>query len=225
MQRFPRPRASYCPAMSFRAVIFDLGGVVLGSPLHAIAAYEREIGIPSGFVNQVVMSTTPDGAWSRLERGELVMEAFYTAFEADCSDAGQRIDARIMMQRMGEAAAPRPAMLTAIQRLRESGLAVGALTNNWISEEEREGGGTNALRHLFDVFIESSVEGMRKPDPRIYTLACDRLGVEPAHAVFLDDIGRNLKSARELGMSTIKVEEPGAALRELGSLVGVALGD
>ncbi|MGI9591309.1 MAG: HAD-IA family hydrolase, partial [Myxococcota bacterium] len=80
--------------MSLRAVIFDLGGVVLGSPLHAIAAYERQRGIPEGFVNRVVMDTAPRGAWSRLERGELVMEAFFAAFEADCAAAGQAIDAR-----------------------------------------------------------------------------------------------------------------------------------
>ena len=80
--------------MNVRAVIFDLGGVVLGSPLHAIAAYEREHGIPDGFVNRVVMETAPAGAWSRLERGELAMEAFYGEFESDCAAAGTSIDAR-----------------------------------------------------------------------------------------------------------------------------------
>jgi putative hydrolase of the HAD superfamily len=79
------------------------------------------------------------------------------------------------------------------------------------------------LRDLFDVFIESSVEGLRKPDPRIYELACSRLGVTPAEAVFLDDIGANLKPARQLGLTTIKVDEPGAALAELASTLGFPL--
>ena len=87
--------------MRFRAVIFDLGGVVLGSPLHAIAAYEQELGIPSGFVNRVVAGTSPAGAWSRLERGELKMTAFYAEFEGDCRAAGHEIGARIMMERIG----------------------------------------------------------------------------------------------------------------------------
>ena len=76
--------------MPYRAVIFDMGGVVVGSPLHAIAAYERERGIPPGFVNRVVVETGPAGAWARLERGELELEAFYAAFDLDCEAAGCR---------------------------------------------------------------------------------------------------------------------------------------
>ena len=82
---------------------------------------------------------------------------------------------------------------------------------------------TRALETLFDVFVESSVEGLRKPDPRIYTLTCDRLGVAPESCIFLDDIGSNLKTARKMGIATIKVETPEAALRELAELVGLDL--
>jgi putative hydrolase of the HAD superfamily len=211
--------------MELKAVIFDLGGVVLGSPLHAIAAYERELGIPVNFVNQVVADTAPTGAWSRLERGELSMESFFTAFEDDCRKAGREISARIMMQRMGEAARPRPVMLQAIARLRDSGIPVAALTNNWATAEQSDtpSDGTRALREYFDVFIESSVEGLRKPDPRIYELTCARLDVTPAGTVFLDDIGSNLKTARRLGMTTIKVIEPEEALADLERVVGLSL--
>src|SRR5512139_2122384 len=107
--------------MPYRAVIFDLGGVVCGSPLHAIAAFEQEHGIPPGFVNHVVVSTAPAGAWSRLERGELDLAGFFPAFEADCSTAGHCIDARMMMLRVSEAATPRAVMLEAIRRLRAKG--------------------------------------------------------------------------------------------------------
>jgi putative hydrolase of the HAD superfamily len=207
--------------MSWRAVIFDLGGVVLGSPLHAIAAYERETGIPEGFVNRVVYETAPTGAWSRLERGELAMDAFFGAFEADCAAAGREIDARTMFGRMAEASQPRPQMLEAIRRIRAEGLLTAALTNNWASEEDLDG--TRALRPHFDVFVESSVVGLRKPDPQIYHHACGELGIEPPDAVFLDDIGSNLKSARGLGMETIKVVEPDQALGELETLLGLAL--
>ena len=202
--------------MGFRAVIFDLGGVVLGSPLQAIAAYEREHGIPEGFVNRLVVDAGRDGAWSRLERGELVLEAFYPAFEAECADAGQRVSGPDLMARIALAAAPRPAMLAAIATLRERGLATAALTNNW----SRDGTQERGLRERFDVFLESSVLGLRKPDPRIYEHACQVLEVAPDQAVFLDDIGRNLKPARALGMTTIKVETPGAALARLSELVG-----
>jgi putative hydrolase of the HAD superfamily len=207
--------------MSFRAVIFDLGGVVLDSPLHAIAAYERELGIPAGFVNRVVVATGPSGAWSRLERGELSRRAFEQAFEAECRSAGHTLSAATMMERIA-LCGPRPRMLEAIAKIRDSGRQVAALTNNWA----HEGGGgseTDLLRDHFDVFVESSKLGLRKPDPRIYAVACEALGVEPREAVFLDDIGRNLKAARELGMTTIKVETEGRALEELARHLQLAL--
>jgi putative hydrolase of the HAD superfamily len=205
--------------MPIRAVIFDLGGVVVGSPLHAIAVYERELGLERHAVNRVVVSTGHGGAWSRLERGELELEAFYPAFEADCAAAGFGIDAREMMRRIALATEPRPVMLEAIRRLRAAGLRVAALTNNWIAEEE----GTRLLAPHFDVFVESAVVGMRKPDPRIFEHACEALGVPPAETALLDDIGLNLKAARELGMTTIKVDDPDTALDELGTVLGLML--
>lgn len=213
--------------MPITAVLFDLGGVVLGSPLHAIREYERELGLSRNAINLVAARTAPTGAWSRLERGELEMEAFYPAFEADCRDAGIEMDAREMMSRMARSAEPRPVMLTAIERLRASGYRVGALTNNWAHTEDTDrpaqSDGTRQLASRFDVFIESSVEGLRKPDPAIYALACDRLGRPAREIAFLDDIGPNLKPAREMGMTTIKVDEPDAALSTLSAEIGLAL--
>ena len=208
--------------MSRNAVLFDLGGVVLGSPLHAIRDYERELGFARNAINLVAAETAPNGAWSRLERGEIDMETFYGDFEADCLRAGLEIDARSMMQRMSEASGPRPHMLAAIAQLREAGFKVGALTNNWAhAEDSGRGDGTRVLRDRFDVFIESSVEGLRKPDPAIYELACTRLDSAPLEMIFLDDIGGNLKPARAMGMATIKVDEPQVALDELSALVGL----
>lgn len=212
--------------MVIRAVIFDLGGVVLGSPLHAIADYEREHGIAAGSVNRVVASTGADGAWGRLERGLSDFAAFAPAFEAECAAAGFALDARVMFERMAAASQPRPAMLAAIRALRARGLRVAALTNNWPSEDR--GDGMRELRDHFDAFFESSVLGLQKPDPRIYQHACSALAIAPEQAVFLDDIGRNLKIARALGMQTIKVDTPEQALAELAGLLGfqlIPLGD
>jgi epoxide hydrolase-like predicted phosphatase len=205
--------------VSYEAVIFDLGGVVLGSPLHAIAHYEREHGIPTGFINRVVVESGSGGAWSRLERGELELDAFYIAFEGNCRAAGETISARVLMERIAEISQPRPSMLAAVGAIRSRGLKAAALTNNWGGE----GDSTRPLEPHFDAFIESSALGLRKPDPRIYRHACAVIEVEPAHAVFLDDIGRNLKTARELGMTTIKVDEPEAALAELERILGFVL--
>ena len=207
--------------MAHRAVLFDLGGVVVGSPLHAIARYEREQGIAPGAINRVVVDTGPEGAWSRLERGELTLAQFYQAFDHDCAAAGHCISARDLMVLVAEATEPRPAMLAAIARIRARGLLAAAVTNNWIAEDE----GTGVLRPYFDLFVESAVVGIRKPDARIFTLACAQLAIAPAEAVFLDDIGRNLKAARALGMTTVRVLEPRSALAELETLLGFPLTD
>lgn len=210
------------------AVVFDIGGVVQDSPLHVIARYEQELGFAVNAINRVVVVTGERGAWARLERGELTIETFYAPFEADCQAQGLAVDARHLMGRIAEASVPRPRMLEAIRRIRSSGRKVAALTNNWVTEPSRRGpSGENTARArldpYFDVFVESAVVGLRKPDPRIYALVCDKLGVPPARVAFLDDIGRNLKPARELGMATIKVEEPDRALFELGALLGLDL--
>lgn len=207
-----------------RAVIFDLGGVVMGSPLHAIAGYERELGIPAGFVNRLVVAGGSDGAWSRLERGELTLAGFFPAFDSECDAAGHAISARAMMERIAAAAAPRPAMLGAIRRIRARGLSTAALTNNWVGDDRRDAGPPRDwLGEHFDVVVESSAVGLRKPDPRIYALTLARLRVEAAEAIFLDDIGGNLKPARALGMTTIKVDDPAHALTELAGILGFPL--
>jgi putative hydrolase of the HAD superfamily len=199
-------------------VLFDIGGVIQDSPLHAIARYERDHGLPADAINRAVVASGESGAWSRLERGELTLQAWCSPFEADCRAHGVVVDGRRLMEYIAQAGRVRPQMLRAVTRLREHRLRVGALTNNWAREEDDPG--PHRLRSHFDVMIESQAVGLRKPDPRIYQLACRELGVAPTETVFLDDIGLNLKSARALGMHTIKVSDPDAALRELSALVG-----
>jgi putative hydrolase of the HAD superfamily len=200
------------------AVVFDIGGVVQESPLHAIARYERERGIEANAINRVVVAAGEQGAWARLERGELTVQTFVAQFEADCRAHGITIDGRHLMARIADASVPRPRMLEAIRRIRAAGLRAAALTNNWITDTP-----SARLDAHFDVFVESATVGLRKPDPRIYALVCERLGVSPPRVAFLDDIGRNLKPARALGMATIKVDDPDQALRELAALLGLDL--
>jgi putative hydrolase of the HAD superfamily len=210
--------------MQYRAVIFDLGGVVFPSPLDVFRAYEREHGLPHRFLSEVVLADPEGGAWARLERGELTVDEFCTAFEAECAAAGETVSASDLMAAVGAGLAPRPEMVIALDAIRSRGLKTGALTNNWAGDHERrESGGVSALGDRFDVIVESAVEGLRKPDPRVYELACERLGVRPQESVFLDDLGVNLKAARALGMTTIKVADPAAALAELESVLGFTL--
>ena len=211
--------------MSFRAVIFDLGGVVFPSPFDVFAAYERDHGLPDRFIRGVVAASADHGAWARLERSELTIAEFGVEFSAECAAAGGSVDAAELMREIGRGFEPRPAMVQAISAIRDHGLKVGALTNNWASsptEDEKRDSAPHSLGHLgsFDVVVESAVEGLRKPDPRIYELVCERLDIAPTEAVFLDDLGVNLKPARAMGMTTIKVSDPDAALTELATVLG-----
>ena len=149
------------------------------------------------------------------------MPEFYAAFDAEMAAAGVHVSGAAIMERLASNTAIRPAAVDAIRRLRAAGRKVAALTNNWANEDQ--GSKMDVLRAEFDAFIESTRVGLRKPDPRIYQLACSELGVQPSEAAFLDDIGLNLKAARALGMTTIKVVSLPDALEELSRVTGVAL--
>jgi putative hydrolase of the HAD superfamily len=207
------------------AVIFDLGGVLTESPLTAFTAYELEAGLPEGLIRRL-NSTDPDtNAWARFERNELDVAGFSAAFEAEALAAGHRVEAaRVLEALRGEL---RPAMVGAVRALRDAGLPLALLSNN-VAPMDRTGP-LGELLALFDAVVESSTEGVRKPEPEIYRRALTRLSeavgrpIEAADCAYLDDLGINLKPARALGFSTIKVVDPAAALAELSELVGVPL--
>lgn len=208
--------------MAIRAVIFDLGGVVFDSPLDFIREYETRHGLPEHFIARIVGGYGgTEGPWHRLERGELPLSEFCRHFDADIRAAGETASSADLMNEMAARSRLRPPMLEAIRGVRARGLKVAALTNNWMMGDEREHDiRLEPLRAEFHVFVESCKVGLRKPDPRIYELTCEKLEVEPGSAVFLDDMGQNLKAARGLGMSTIKVGDPAQALSELADLLG-----
>ncbi len=211
--------------MTVTAVVFDLGGVLTESPLTGFAAYETEAGLPAGLVVRL-NSTEPDtNAWARFERGELDEAGFRAAFEAEAAALGHRVDAaRVLAALRGEL---RPTMVGAVRRLRAAGLPLALLSNN-VAPMQRTGV-LGELLALFDVVVESSTEGVRKPEPEIYRRTLARLSeavgrpVAATDCAYLDDLGINLKPARALGMHTIKVVEPAAAVAELADLVGVPL--
>jgi putative hydrolase of the HAD superfamily len=201
-----------------RAVLFDVGGVILTSPFDAFARYEAERGLPDGFIRRLNMTNPDSNAWARLERSDVTFDEFCDLFESEARAAGGELEARqVMLLLSGEL---RPAMVEAVRRCHER-LKTGMLTNNWTHDVD--GSPFEALRAHFDVVIESSKVGVRKPDPAFYELACEELAIEPADAVFLDDIGANLKPARAMGMTTIKVVDPDVALLELEDVVGFPL--
>lgn len=194
---------------------------MLDSPLQVFAEYERELGLAAHTLNKAIVAAGSGSAWARLERGEVSMSEFIAAFDAEFAAIQVVVSAEVLMTRIADNTALRPAMIAAIRTIRGAGLKTAALTNNWSSADQTQK--MDALRNEFDVFIESAKVGLRKPDPRIYELACRSLEVQPTEAVFLDDIGLNLKAARALGLHTIKVEDAPTALAELERLLGLSL--
>ncbi|MGI8492825.1 MAG: HAD-IA family hydrolase [Acidimicrobiales bacterium] len=203
---------------ALRAVLWDFGGVLTTSPFESFARYEAGHGLPAGFIRRL-NSTNPDAnAWAALERGEVDIDTFARRFEAEAADSGGCLEAPAVLAALrGEV---RPEMVDAVRRCRER-LKTGLLTNNFVMDDGPADHGS-ILEH-FDVVLESSRAGCRKPDPRFYEMACERLEVHPSEAVFLDDLGVNLKPARAMGMRTIKVTDPATALDELEAIVGFAL--
>ncbi|KAG0223652.1 hypothetical protein BGX31_008379 [Mortierella sp. GBA43] len=267
----------------YKAVFFDIGGVVVGSPFSGIAAYEKQHNLPVNYLNVAMQLTLvfnsmragSSGAFQKLERGEIDLWAFYDAFSEQLSDPlnvpayakyaqlrGKEFNEKdfktptingreLFHQMMGQAAVVVAPMVHAIAALRDSGYIVAALTNNFNYPSDEQGQreqelilqstpqtvpttgaigsnsgplimGQDQLKTLFNHYIESAILGLRKPDPKIYKKACEIVGVQPSEVVFLDDIGANLKSAQNVGFTTIRVElgKPEKAIGELEQVLG-----
>ena len=205
-----------------RAVLFDFGGVILSSPFEAFEAYERRAGLAAGTIRSINATNPDTNAWARLERAELDLDQFVEVFEAEAGELGHEVSgAEVLECLKGEL---RPEMVVAIERLRER-FAVALLTNNFLTgtPDWSAGGSFSELVDLFDVIVESSRVGCRKPERRFYELALEELDISADEAVFLDDLGVNLKPARAMGMTTIKVTDPAVALAELEAAVGMEL--
>ena len=212
-------------ATAIRAAFFDFGGVILSSPFEAFNRFEEQRALPRDFI-RTINSTNPDtNAWARFERNEVAFDEFCDLFEAECREQGQDVAARELMPLL--AGEIRPTMVEAVRRCRER-LTTACLTNNWVSFDDfpdtGRADGRDTVLALFDHIVESSKVGVRKPDPRFYEIACEWAQVEPSEVVFLDDLGVNLKPAKAMGMTTIKVGDPAVALHELEEVVGFSLG-
>lgn len=206
------------------AALFDFGGVILSSPFEAFARYEVERGLPAGFLRRVNATDPDTNAWAQLERNAVTLEEFSALFEAEARALGGEVSGMEVLGCLrGDL---RPEMVEAVRRCGER-LKTGLLTNNVISMRAEEMSGSSdphvAVLGLFDVIVESSRVGTRKPDPAFYEHACSLLEIAPSEAVFLDDLGINLKPARAMGMRTIKVDDPGVAIAELERVVGFPL--
>ena len=208
------------------AVIFDFGGVITTSPFEAFNRMEAERGLPHGLVRRI-NAANPDGnAWALFERAEIDAARFDALFREEARALGHDLSGSVVLTLLSGAIRPR--VVTAIDRLRERGYTLGCITNNaptghgaQMSTTAEQAADIAAIMARFDHVVESSKVGIRKPDPRVYALACEALGVDPQHCVYLDDLGINCKPAAALGMHAIKVITEEQALTDLERALGL----
>jgi epoxide hydrolase-like predicted phosphatase len=222
------------------AVIWDYGGVISSPLFRGIDRFEADMGYPPGSVLELIFglsSRAPfpapagDGAadpasavthdWHRLEIGEIGLEEYMTGVvERAPRVLGREIDVDAYQRftRDMPLGVHWP-VVHRIRRLRTDGLKVALLTNN-VKEFGSAWRSTVPVDELFEVVVDSSEVGMRKPDPRIYLLTCERLGVEPSVSLFVDDNRDNVEAARAVGIEAVHFgEEPLAALDELDAVL------
>ncbi|KAH1172864.1 bifunctional epoxide hydrolase 2-like [Mauremys mutica] len=221
--------------MARRLVLFDVGGVIFTpSPLGAFGRYEASLALPRNFLQNVMVGAGPDGPYARAMRGEIALSQLVSELEEDCkkfaASSGASLPETFSVAQVFEDFMTQGKLNTAVLQaavtLRNNGFRTCVLTNNWIDDgpQRRITALVNSLlRRHFDLVIESCRVGLQKPDPRIYEYALDVLKAKPQEVIFLDDMGANLKPAREMGIATILVKDTNAALKELQDLCGIQL--
>ncbi|MDI3563833.1 HAD-IA family hydrolase [Bradyrhizobium sp. Arg816] len=211
--------------MTIEAVIFDFGGVLTSSPFEAFARYEAERGLPVDIIRRTNAANHLENAWAKFERAEVDIDTFDKLFAEESRTLGAEVRGRDVLPLLqGDL---RPEMVEALKRIKAQ-FKTGCITNNLPANAIGSMTGRSLyiaeVMVLFDHVIESAKIGLRKPDPRIYKLMVETLKVDPKKCVYLDDLGVNLKPAREMGMTTIKVTSGAQAIAELEAATGLKLG-
>jgi epoxide hydrolase-like predicted phosphatase len=211
-------------AGSIEAVLFDFGGVFTASPFHATAEAGEEMGAQPGQIESILFGPydeDTDHSWHRLERGEISLAAAREAIMAEGRRQGFAFDPLEVLARMSRGGGGvRTALVERTRRLRREGTATALVTNN-VAEFSAAWRAMVPVDELFDVVVDSSAVGVRKPDPAIFRLALERLGsVLPERAVFLDDYASNVRAAEQLGLRGVLVDDPAAAIAELDRILG-----
>ena len=208
--------------MNIQTIIFDFGGVITDSPIEGFKKLEKFYGISKGVISSIVMTNPDNNAWAKSERGEIDIQTFIEEFNLEAKKLGYNLNAKeILKQLYGPL---RPLMVEKIASLSKNYQLI-CLTNvlkgvHVFSPKERKKEVDHVLS-FFDKIYESCEIGMRKPEKRIYRYLLDDLKIKPENSVFLDDLGMNLKTAKLLGINTIKVIDPIAALRELNNYLKI----
>ena len=215
--------------MTRDTVIFDFGGVITSSPFEAFNRMEAERGLPHNLVRRINSANPDANAWALFERAEIDAVRFDALFAHEARALGHDLPGRDVLALLSGDI--RPDMVAALDWLKANGYRVGCITNNvpsgdgaGMARSAEKAAAIAAILARFDCVIESSKVGIRKPDPAIYAMACEALGVAPDRCVYLDDLGINCKPAAAMGMAAIKVTGGEQALADLEAALDLPVG-
>ena len=201
--------------MNYKAVIWDFGGVITSSPFEAFNKFELDNNLPKDIIRTINSENPDDNAWAKFERNDIDINEFDILFSKEADKKGFQISGKQVVKLLsGDIRKP---MVDFLLSLKEN-YKLGCITNNIQNSKDDKVNHLNQasqVMKIFDHIIESSRVGLRKPDPKIYYMSCDALGVRPEECIYLDDLGINLKPARKIGMTTIKVIDPNEAIDEV----------
>jgi putative hydrolase of the HAD superfamily len=207
------------------AILWDFGGVFTSSPFEAFNTLEERVGAPKDFIRQTNAINPDTNAWAKFESNSVSLGEFDVLFANESEARGHRIPGKDVIAMLSGTLRPR---MVEVLKLCKQHYKVACITNNVKAGEgpgmargKSKASAVAEVMAMFDLVVESSVEGVRKPNPEIYRIACDRLGVDCTEAIFLDDLGINLKPAKALGMQTIKVVSQDQAIDDLSALTGL----
>jgi putative hydrolase of the HAD superfamily len=207
------------------AILWDFGGVITTSPFEAFNVLEQSIGAPKDFIRSINATNPETNAWAQFESNQVSFDEFDQMFAEESEARGHRIPGSEVIARLSGDIRPR---MVDVLRICKEHFKVACITNNvkagegpGMSRSAAKAAAVAEVMALFDLVVESSIEGIRKPNPDIYRLTCERLEVPTTGAVFLDDLGINLKPAAALGMHTIKVLDEAQAIADLEAATGL----
>lgn len=207
------------------AIIWDFGGVFTSSPFEAFNELEAEMGAPKDFIRGINTINPENNAWAQFESNSVSIDDFDELFAAESAAQGHRIPGKAVIARLSGTLRPR---MVGVLKICKQHFQVACITNNvkaghgpGMDTDQAKANSAAEVMEIFSLVVESSKEGIRKPNPEIYKRTCEKLAVSPTKCVFLDDLGINLKPAKALGMQTIKVLGEDQAIEELAKVTGL----
>jgi putative hydrolase of the HAD superfamily len=207
-----------------KALISDFGGVLTSPLLGAFERFNDELGVSAeDFGRSMALAREQHGEHPlfALERGEITERAFLDQLEGALRELlGRDVDLSRMAELLMVHLHPNEELFAYYRRLRdERALRLGILTNN-VREWEPLWRSKLPIDEIFDDVVDSAFVGMRKPEPRIYALALERLGADATSCAFVDDNELNVNAARELGFHAVHFRDTSQAIAELDALLG-----